>query len=597
MHLEGPDPTPPPALDLPRSQKVVLVMDLVESVRLMAANESSVIARWRGFVDHARKEVLPSCRGRLVKSLGDGIMAEFDTAPDAAAAALALHRHFEPGNQRLPPAERLYLRAGLNACNVYVDELDIYGTGVNLAARVAALAGAGETMVTAEVRDGLDDGLDVQTQDMGECFLKHVAEPVRAFRIGAAGPGPLLMAEPERPVSLRPTVAVIPFAARSAAAEHFAIGELIADGVIAQLGKTAELAVISRLATTALRDRALSPEAAQSHLGADYVLSGSYVALAAQLLVNAELVDVRRHEVIWSERLQGSIEDLLQPASELCHALSAAAHDRILGHAVQRAMYCPLPSLAGQSLMFSGIAGLHQASRASFAFSGQALAATIERYPRHGEAHAWLAKWHAIGTSRALLGPESRQLAIHHAERAVQAAPDSPFALTVAGLVKGYFLRDAAAAATCYDRALALNPNEMLAWLYRSNLAAWGGEGAAAADAARRALKLAPVGSLLYYVQSLAGLPLLVAGDADGAIAVLRNSLRLNTTYPNTLRVLTMALAARGDLAGASTVAADLLRLEPGFNVDVFRRRYPGRAHPHVESLADLLLAAGVPAH
>ena len=171
-------------------------------------------------------------------------------------------------------------------------------------------------------------------------------------------------------MSLRPTVAVIPFAARSAAAEHFAIGELIADGVIAQLGKTAELTVISRLATTALRDRALSPEAAQSHLDADYVLNGSYVALAAQLLVNAELVDVRRQEVIWSERLEGRIEDLLKPASELCHALSAAAHERILGRAVQHAMYCPLPSLAGQSLLFSGIAGLHQASRASFAFSG-----------------------------------------------------------------------------------------------------------------------------------------------------------------------------------------------------------------------------------
>ena len=136
---------------LPLRQKVVLVMDLVESVRLMAANEAAVVQRWHAFVQHARAHVLPAHHGRHVKSLGDGLLAEFDSAPEAVLAASDLHHYFQDINSTLAPERQFHLRAGLNAAQVYVDSIDIYGAGVNLAARVAGLSGPGETTVTAEV--------------------------------------------------------------------------------------------------------------------------------------------------------------------------------------------------------------------------------------------------------------------------------------------------------------------------------------------------------------------------------------------------------------------------------------------------------------
>ena len=183
------------AFDLPRRQKVVLVMDLVESVRLMAANETAVVQRWHGFVQHARGHVLPRHHGRHVKSLGDGLLAEFDSASEAVGAAHELHHFFDDTNAALPPEQRFHLRAGLNAAQIYIDSVDVYGAGVNLAARVASLAGPGETIVTSQVRDDLTDGLDGELRDMGECYLKHVPEPVRVWRVGDASAQPLLTPE------------------------------------------------------------------------------------------------------------------------------------------------------------------------------------------------------------------------------------------------------------------------------------------------------------------------------------------------------------------------------------------------------------------
>ena len=166
--------------------KVVLVMDLVESVRLMASHEASVVHQWRGFLQHAREEVLPRHGGRLVKSLGDGILVEFDEPSQAVKATLRLHRYFDDANRRRDDDNKFWLRAGLNATHLYIDDHDVFGHGVNLAARVAGLAGPGETVITANVHDTLVDGVDGDMEDMGECYLKHWPEPVRTWMLSPA---------------------------------------------------------------------------------------------------------------------------------------------------------------------------------------------------------------------------------------------------------------------------------------------------------------------------------------------------------------------------------------------------------------------------
>ena len=171
---------------LPRLLKLVLVVDLVESVRAMEVEEVGVIARWQAFLRHVNLVILPAHAGRLVKSLGDGLMVEFDAALNAVCAAADMHAWMAHRCAPLCGDRRLALRAGVHSAHIFVGREDVYGVGVNLAARVAALARPGKTAATAQVKDRLADAPGLSILDLGEFRLKHVEKPVRIFQVDAA---------------------------------------------------------------------------------------------------------------------------------------------------------------------------------------------------------------------------------------------------------------------------------------------------------------------------------------------------------------------------------------------------------------------------
>ena len=230
--------------ELVRQETVVLLVDLVELVRLMREHEDFTVRRWADFVGIVTTEILPRYRGVLVKSLGDGLMARFETVPDAVDAAAEMHRTLAAQNVGMPEDQHFHLRAGINAAMAWSDGIDIYGTGVNLAARLATLAGPGETIASASAheqlaaalaslarpgetigsataRDELTHGVDASCEDLGECILKHFDKPVRAYRVGPPSPHPSLTRRRDYGTAMQPTIAVIPFSARNDSAGAF----------------------------------------------------------------------------------------------------------------------------------------------------------------------------------------------------------------------------------------------------------------------------------------------------------------------------------------------------------------------------------------
>ena len=206
--------TPPGSTDhatpLTRATKVIAVADVVESVRLMEQDEQEFIRRWQSFVGFVQQR-LPAESGRIHKSLGDGLMLEFSDPHGCIRAALAMRAWLAESNERLPPEDQVQLRIGAHVADFVADEYDIYGTDVNLAARIASLAGPGEIVISAALRRHLDPQPAMVLQDLGSCHLKHVKEPVHAFRIGEAGQAPVMPVRRLATHSLRPTVAVLPF--------------------------------------------------------------------------------------------------------------------------------------------------------------------------------------------------------------------------------------------------------------------------------------------------------------------------------------------------------------------------------------------------
>ena len=173
----------------PRVVRAVLVVDVVESVRMMEDDEDDTVRRWRALVAQVLHDVPPRYGGRLVKSLGDGMMLEFEHAPGAVQAAFAIREICEKRNADASATRQMLLRMGAHIGPLIEDEHDVYGRSVNLAARIATLAGPGEIVVSAEIRDGLTAELDADVEDLGECYLKHVQHPVRAYRLGRRASG------------------------------------------------------------------------------------------------------------------------------------------------------------------------------------------------------------------------------------------------------------------------------------------------------------------------------------------------------------------------------------------------------------------------
>jgi adenylate cyclase len=376
-----------PWFDLNRKTSALVVVDLVESVRLMQADEADTIDRWRRFAAEVRSQVLPRHQGRLVKSLGDGLLLEFEHVHAALAAALDIQRGICPYNADRAADAAMHLRAGVHVAEVVVDDLDIYGAGVNLAARLAGLAGPDEIVVSSAVRDQAVPGLDAEFEDMGLCYLKHLNEPVQAYRavpVQAWSNRRFSVGQKNTPVapSLVPAVAIIPFSVHNPEPGHRVVGELLADTLIAKMAGADRLRVISRLSTTALASRACTAAEMGQLLGANFVASGRVQVQGGRLLLWVELADARSDQVVWADQFDGTVAELAERDSPVIEEVCAALIRHVAAHELRRVQHLPLPTLEGFSLQLSGMSLMHRSTKQEFDRAREVLEYLIERHPR-----------------------------------------------------------------------------------------------------------------------------------------------------------------------------------------------------------------------
>lgn len=593
-----PDRTPTaPPFDLPRRAAIVLVVDLVESVALMGVDERGVIQRWQDFVAHVQHVVLPATSGRLVKSLGDGLMVEFAKAADAVEAASAMHAWMARRCEPLADGRRLALRAGLHAADIFDASFDIYGVGVNLAARIASLAAPGETIASVEVRDLLRDNLDADIEDLGDCHLKHVDRPVRAYRLGPARAALSLPSQESYAMDLRVSIAVIPFGDLLSNVSARGIGDIIADGIIGRLSPSPGLHVVSRLSSSLFRDNLESLSEIGARLNVRYVVSGTYVVAGDDVTVAAELADASTGHVVWSGRTHGPWRDLLTVESQLTHEIADAVHRAVLETAVSKASSWPLPTLRSYELLLGGISMMHRANAEDFAVSRRLLESLVERHARIAMPHAWLGKWHVLQAIQGAVSdlPSAASEALSHTHRALDLEPSSALALAIEGFVYCHLKKDLATAEQRLRQACELNPSEGFAWLFLSVVQAFKGDPTPALEAADRAMNLSPMDPLRYYYESLMGSCEYSAGRHEQAIQWCEQSRRRNRQHLSTLRILIAAYDAAGRPDQARAVASDLLALRPNYRVATYEATSVAALYPFGQHIARSMRAAGIP--
>ena len=586
-----------PARNLKRPTKIIAVVDVVESVRLMEQDEQAFIRRWQAFVAYVVQR-LPLDTGRMHKSLGDGLMLEFADPDGCLRAACAMQAWFSQGNANRAPADHMHLRIGAHLADYVADAYDIYGTDVNLATRIASLAGPGEIIISASLRQRLgEDDNALQLEDLGSCHLKHVREPVHAFRVGAAGSAPVLPAASRRAEALRATLAVLPFAIHDAAASGTS-GEALADDLISALAASDQVQLVSRLATDHLRPGASDKHGTGQQAAPQYLLGGRARRQGSQLGLSVELVDAATGHVAWARSFKGRSDALGAPDARLLQELVPALHAAIMARETERARGHALPTLGGPTLLLSSIALMHRLCPADTERARARLEHLAERWPRHPAPHAWLAHLHTLQW-QVLAGDAAgqttqRRLALDQAATAVRCDAGSVLALAMEGHARVHAARDLRGAGERYDQALAGHPEDALTLLFQAEWLALQGRAAAARDAAQRALRACLPLPLHYLCDSVAAMAALIAGDVGDGLKLARRSVRRNPHHLAGRELLVAALALSGQMAEARDGVPALAQLSPGYSVSSLLARTPAVA-PVTRMLADALLCAGVP--
>jgi class 3 adenylate cyclase/tetratricopeptide (TPR) repeat protein len=578
------------------AKRAVLVVDIVGSVGLVEQDEVGVISHWLDFVARVKRDILPPHKGRFIKSLGDGMLLDFDDVRSAVSAALAIQHERERANAGRPADRQVMLRTGMEVSDVIVQADDVFGRGVNLAARLMSLAGPGEIVVSQRVRDGLTPSLDADVEDLGDCYVKGLPQPVRAYRIGPPGP-PRMVGSAVALDELAPAIAVVPFASRNLANDHGVIGEILAEEVIRRLSHSSDLKLVSRLSTTAFSGRDTSLQEIGARLGADYVLSGAYRAANSHFKLDVELAEAKSGRILWVETLEDDLSAIVSGEQELIGRLIAAVGTAVTTRELQRSRTQPLPTLKAYTLLMGAVSLMHRLSTPDFEEAHRLLQALIDRGVRHPLPIAWLGNWHVLRVQQGWSEDPQRDtyLASECTKRALDVDPDNSLALAVNGFVHVNLLKKFDVAEDSYERALAANPSNAFAWLLKGTLHAFKSEGEQAVAHTERALALSPLDPHRYFYDSLAATAAVAAGKWERALELAQHSLLSNRKHTSTWRAITVAQWQLGQFDEARKSVQELMKLQPTLTVSGWLKSSPAAAYPIGRMAAEVWRKAGVP--
>jgi adenylate cyclase len=571
-----------------RRLAAILAADVVGYSRLVEQDEAATLAALRALRREALDPLLAEHRGRVVKLLGDGVLAEFGSAVDAVACAAALQRAMAERQVGVPAERRIVLRVGVNLGDVVVEaDGDLLGDGVNVAARLEALAGPGEVLLSGKVHDEVQGKLDLAFEDRGERALKNIARPVRTWRVAdVAAASPRGTAAPPSP---RPALAVLPFADPGGDPERRFFGDGFTEDIVTELSRFHQLTVRSPASSFRYREAAADPARVGRELGVEHVVDGSIRRLGDRVRVTARLVHAPSGDQLWAERFDRDQRELFEVQDELVRTIAATLVGRLQATDLERARRKPPASLAAYECVLRG-AALGEVE--AIAEGRRLFERAIELDPTYGRAHARLAHSLYLGWYRDPAGSDAtldRALAL--ARKAVELDPNDNVCQDLLGWI--YQQQGSFELAEHHKRrALELNPNSPEQVACTGVLCTFLGRPEEAVGWFERARQLDPFFEPTWY-WPLLGVARFVAGRYDEAVLALGRS----PTMPVWVRVYLAAChALLGELDRARALGAEVLRLAPGFSSTAFVAKERFKRAVDRERLSEGLRGAGLPA-
>jgi len=544
-----------------RRLAAILAADVAGYSRLIGADEGGTLERLRALRRQLLDPKIAEHRGRLVKTTGDGLLIEFGSVVDALRCAVDVQREMTGRNTGMPPDNRIEFRIGINMGDIVVDDGDIFGDGVNVAARLEALAEPCGICVSARVQEDAAGKLDLVFEDIGEQQLKNIVRPVRVYRVVTEACPETLRSGADPPLPDKPSIAVLPFANMSGDPEQEYFADGMVEEIITALSRIRWLFVIARNSSFTYKGQAIDVKQVGRELGVRYVLEGSVRKAGGRVRIAAQLIDALTGTHLWADRFDGSLEDVFDLQDKVASSVAGVIEPALQAAETARSADRPTNDLTAYDLYLRAYAMVLSSARQipeALCLMEQA----IERDPRYGPALAWAA--HCC--NRLLLDGRSEDPAADRlkgadfARRALEVAGDDPSILANAALALAYFGEDIGAMMALVDRALALNPSFARGWYVSGLLRMWAGQPDIAIEHIEASLRLSPRARVGWSLAQI-GFAHFFARRFDEAVPKLLLAIQEAPSNPHPYRFLAACYAHMGRLDEAREVVERLRAL------------------------------------
>jgi adenylate cyclase len=570
-----------------RRLAAVLAADVAGYSRLMGGDEEGTLARLKAVRNALVDRKIGQHRGRIVKTTGDGLLVEFASAVDAARCAVEIQNGMAEQNAAIPQNKRIEFRIGIHVGDIIIDDNDIFGDGVNIAARLEGIADPGGICISDDAQRQIRGKIDIAYDDIGPQVLKNIAEPMRAWRLridaAAKPPLPKPSLDVPQPLALpdKPSIAVLPFQNMSADPEQEFFADGIAEDIITALSRYPSLFVIARNSSFSFKDRAVDLKQVGRELGVRYVLEGSLRKSGNRIRVTAQLVEAETGNHVWAERYDRDLADIFAVQDEITEATTIAIAPAIAGAEQQRAMRKPPATLDAWGAYQRGMWHLAKARAEDNLLAEQFFQRATDLDPMFVGGYIGL----TAVLSRAK-GTQDKEEAL--ARRAVAlngGDAEAHSRLALALVARG----DHQGACAQAERALAICPNLAAAHGALGVALAYSGRPAEGLAALETCIRLDPRDPSLVNRLNQVALAHYFCRNYEASVEAAERAIRSFPTFPSPYRWLAAALGELGRTAEAKAALEKAIAVSPDqFDFQVRERPPWFRPEEHTHMLDGL---------
>jgi TolB-like protein/class 3 adenylate cyclase len=586
-----------------RRLAAILAADVAGYSRLMGGDEEGTLARLKACRNALVDPKIAEHRGRIVKTTGDGMLVEFASAVDAVRCAVEVQRGMANGNIDVPETKRIEFRIGIHVGDIIIDDGDIFGDGVNIAARLEGIADPGGICISDDAHRQIRGKTEIVYDDMGHQSLKNISEPMRAWR---ARPGSENAAMPSRPADPpatalalpdKPSIAVLPFTNMSGDAEQEYFADGTVEDIITALSRMTWLFVIARNSSFTYKGKAVDIKQVGRELGVRYVLEGSVRKAGNKVRITGQLIDAATGAHLWADRFDGGLEDIFDLQDEVTTSVIGAISPKLEQAEIERAKRKPTEKLAAYDYFLRGMADIYQGTKQANIEAIRHFNQATEIDPDFASAygmHAYCYVWRKANGWVADPEQETAE-AERLARKAARLGADDAVALCEAGFALAFVVGDLDDGVALIDRALVLNPNLAAAWRFSGYVRVFLGEPDLAIEHLERAVRLSPLDPLIFIVQNGIVLAHFFAGRYGEALSWAGKALRQNPNYAAAMIMAAVSAALAGRSDEMQKAVGRLSEIDPTAGISNFSNVWPLRRPEDLATFEKGLRLTGLP--